>query len=65
MPMRGENWRFWLPVVLLAAFALYAGQKLVCSHVSPEVSAPDYYFNRKINGRRGTVYSSCGKGRIH
>ena len=59
--MRGENLRFWLPVCLLATFSVYAAQKLVCSHVNPEVAAPDYYFNRKINGRRGAVYSSCGK----
>ena len=27
--MRGENWRFWLPVVCLAGFAMYSAQKLV------------------------------------
>jgi cell division protein FtsI (penicillin-binding protein 3) len=59
--MRGENWRFWLPVALLGMFAVYAGQELICSHINPEVSAPDYYFNRKLNGRRGAIYSSCGK----
>ena len=24
MPMRGENWRFWFPVVLLLLFAGYS-----------------------------------------
>lgn len=61
MPMRGENWRFWLPVALLATFAVYAGQKLVCAHFSSDISAPDYFFDRKLDGRRGAVYSAAGK----
>ena len=61
MPMRGENLRFWLPVVLLAALAVYSSQKLICSHVDPDVSAPDYYFTRKLPARRGGIYSSYGK----
>lgn len=61
--MRGEyNWRFWLPVVLLGAFAVYSGQKLIRSHVDPEVSAPNYTFGRELPARRGTIYSSYGKG---
>lgn len=61
MAMRGENLRFWSPVAVLLCFAAYSGIKLVRSHVNPEVSAPDYYFTRNIDGRRGTVYSAGGK----
>jgi len=60
MPMRGENWRFWLPVFLLFAFAVYCTQKLVRSHVDPEVDAPDYVFTRQLLARRGSIYSSYG-----
>lgn len=62
MPMRGENWRFWLPVVLLAGFAAYSAQKLVRAHVDPKVSAPDYVFTRKLTAPRGAIYSCKGKG---
>ena len=62
MARRGENWRFWLPVVLLALFAAYTAQKLVRSHVDPKVDAPDYFFTRKLLARRGSIYSSYGKG---
>ena len=61
MPMRGENWRFWLPVVLLLGFAGYSSQKLVRSHVEPEVDAPDYMFTRQLLARRGSIYSAYGK----
>ena len=61
MPMRGENWRFWLPVFFLLAFAVYCGQKLVRSHLDPEVDAPNYVFKRKLIARRGGIYSSAGK----
>lgn len=61
MAMRGEAWRFWLPVVLLAALAVYSSQKLVRSHVDPEVSAPKYEFSRPLPGRRGAIYSANGK----
>jgi len=61
MPMRGENWRFWLPVFLLFVFSAYCTQKLVRSHVDPEVNAPDYVFTRQLLARRGSVYSSYGK----
>lgn len=60
MPMRGENWRFWLPVVLLAAFAVYTGQKLVRAHVDREISVPNYFFTRDLPGRRGGIYDSTG-----
>ena len=58
--MRGENWRFWIPVVLLAALFLYSGQKLVRSHVDPEVTAPNYYFDAEVPARRGSIFSAYG-----
>ena len=61
MPMRGENWRFWLPVLFLAVFAAYSAQKLIRSHLDPKVSAPDYVFSRQLLARRGSIYSSYGK----
>ena len=61
MPMRGENWRFWLPVVCLAAFAVYSAQKLVRAHVDPKVDAPDYEFTRQLLAQRGSIYSAYGK----
>ena len=61
MPMRGENWRFWVPVVCLAGLAVYSGQKLVRAHVDPKVAAPDYSFSRQILARRGSVCSCYGK----
>ena len=61
MPMRGENWRFWLPVFFLLAFSAYCSQKLVRSHIEPEVNAPDYVFTRQVLARRGSIYSSYGK----
>ena len=61
MAMRGENWRFWLPVVALAAFAVYSSQRLVRCHVDPKVNAPDYFFTCKLLARRGSIYSSYGK----
>ena len=61
MPMRGENWRFWLPVVLLVLFAAYSAEKLVRAHLDPEVSAPDYVFSRQLLARRGSIYSAQGK----
>jgi len=61
MPMRGENWRFWLPVACLAVFAVYSAQKLVRAHVDPKVDAPDYEFTREILAQRGSIFSSYGK----
>lgn len=60
MAMRGENWRFWLPVSLLAVLYLYSGQKLVRSHVDPDVTAPNYYFDAEVPARRGSIYSAYG-----
>ena len=60
MPMRGENLRFWTPVAFLAALAIYSGQKLVRSHVDPEVSAPKYVFEKSLPARRGSIFASGG-----
>lgn len=58
--MRGENLRFWTPVAFLAALAIYSGQKLVRSHVDPEVSAPKYVFEKSLPARRGSIFASGG-----
>ena len=59
--MRGENWRFWAPVVLLLAFAGYSTQKLIRAHVDPDVADIDYTFERDLPGCRGTIYDSFGR----
>ncbi len=59
--MRGENWRFWVPVVLLLAFAGYSTQKLIRAHVDPDVADIDYTFERDLPGCRGTIYDSFGR----
>ena len=61
MPMRGENWRFWLPVLGLLAFAVYSTTFLVKAHLDPEVNAPDYFFTEDLLARRGSIYSAYGK----
>lgn len=61
MPMRGESWRFWLPVVGLMLFAGYSTAKLVRAHLVPEVDAPDYVFTRELLARRGSIYSAYGE----
>lgn len=60
MAMRGEKVRFWVPVWLLAAFAVYATQKLVRAHVDPFVDSNDYTFSRKLDGTRGSIYDATG-----
>ena len=62
MPMRGENWRFWLPVLALLLFSAYSAYRLVCAHLVPEVDLPDYVFSRQLLARRGSIYSALGKG---
>ena len=59
--MRGENWRFWVPVVLLLSFAGYSTQKLIRAHVDPDVADIDYTFERDLPGCRGTIYDSFGR----
>ena len=61
MPMRGENWRFWLPVFALFLFAAYSTAMLVRAHLDPAVDAPDYIFSRQLLARRGSIYSAKGK----
>ena len=61
MPMRGENWRFWLPVLVLLLFSAYSTFRLVRAHVNPEVDAPDHVFSRQLLARRGSIYSAQGK----
>ena len=61
MAMRGENWRFWLPVLLLVLFTAYIAQKLVRAHVNPEVDSIDYTFTRDLPGVRGSIYDSFGE----
>jgi len=60
MAMRGENVRFWLPVVCLAGFAAFVSQKLIRSHVDADVTAPRYEFELKLPGRRGSIYDASG-----
>ena len=62
MAMRGENWRFWAPVVLLVLFALYSAQKLVRAHLDEDVRSPDYTYERKVPAKRGSIYVQ-GAGR--
>jgi len=58
MRMRGENWRFWLPVGLLALFSIYSAQQLIRAHLDPEVAPPDYVFTRPVLARRGSIMSA-------
>lgn len=55
--MRGEEFRFWTPVVLLAALAAFTGQKLARAHLS-DVSEPRYGFERETRALRGGIYDS-------
>ena len=61
MPMRGENWRFWLPVLALSLFSSYSTFCLVRAHLDPEVDAPNYVFSRQLLAHRGSIYSAQGK----
>lgn len=61
MPMRGENWRFWLPVLALLLFSSYSTFRLVQAHLDPEVDAPNYVFSRQLLAHRGSIYSAQGK----
>lgn len=58
MPMRGENWRFWLPVVLLGIFSAYCSQKLLRAHITPQVDSPNYDFARELPGCRGSIFDA-------
>ena len=60
MGMRGENLRFWLPVVLLAAFAANSSVMLIRAHVDPSVDDLDYTFTKDLPGCRGKIFDSLG-----
>ena len=61
MPMRGENVRFWLPVVGLALFAGYCGQKLIRTHlVESDVAVPNYNYERTVAAKRGSIFARGG-----
>lgn len=61
MPMRGENVRFWLPVVLLCLFAAYTSQKLIRTHlVDFDVVAPNYNYEKKVPAKRGAIFAQGG-----
>ena len=61
MGMRGENLRFWLPVVLLVAFAANSSVMLIRAHVDPSVDDLDYTFTKDLPGCRGKIFDSLGK----
>ena len=56
MKMRGENVRFWLPVIALSAFAAYISTRLVLTHLDEDTVAPKYVFERELAARRGSIY---------
>ena len=56
--MRGENIRFWIPVVMLVGFSGYTGQKLVRAHFPAEISVPNYDYEKEDVSLRGSVYDS-------
>lgn len=61
MPMRGENLRFWTPVVLLCLFAAYSAQKLFRTHLDDSnVVAPNYNYERTVPAKRGSIFAQGG-----
>ncbi len=58
MAMRGENVRFWIPVILLIGFSACTSQKLFRSHLTDDISTPRYELERALPGRRGSIYDS-------
>lgn len=61
MPMRGENVRFWLPVVVLCLFASHSAQKLIRTHLDEStVVAPNYNYERKVPAKRGSIFVQGG-----
>lgn len=61
MTMRGETWRFWIPVFSLILMTAYVGYRLVSAHIDPKVSTPTYDFERELHARRGSIYSAYGE----
>ena len=61
MKMRGEEFRFWLPLILLTSFAAYCSQALVRTHLEvDETPTKKYDKIVTLNGRRGSIFSSDG-----
>ena len=61
MASRGERLRFWVPAVLLLGFMAYNSQVLLRSHLSADIKAPQYEFERSIPGRRGGIYDKSAE----
>lgn len=59
--MRGDGFRFWLPVVCAIGFALYTSQKLLRTHFNDDISEPNYEFEREIPACRGAIFDATGK----
>ncbi len=59
--MRGENWRFWIPAILLAGFAVYSSQHLIRVHLDPQVPKQNYEISYPVLARRGSIYSAKGE----
>lgn len=57
--MFGERTRFWIPIVLLCGFSVYTAQKLIRSHIDPNVNSIDYTFERDLPGCRGAIFDGC------
>ena len=57
----GKGWRFWLPLWLLAALAAHSSQRLLRAHLSPEVDAINYTFEREVQAQRGSVFDRNGR----
>jgi len=56
--MRGENVRFWLPVLALCSFSGYTSYKLVRAHLAPTTTEPRYDFKSEVVSSRGAIYDS-------
>ncbi|MGN0854956.1 MAG: peptidoglycan D,D-transpeptidase FtsI family protein [Kiritimatiellia bacterium] len=61
MPMRGENVRFWLPVVALFLFGAHSAQKLLRTHLDEAtVAAPNYDYKKDVPAKRGSIFVQGG-----
>ena len=56
----GDGWRFWLAIVLLAAFGAYTSARLLKSHVDAEVDLIVYDFHRDLPAPRGGIFDVRG-----
>ena len=60
--MRGETFRFWLPVVITLAVAAISGQELIRSHLDSDgVATNNYDREIKLPGRRGSIWGVGGE----